>query len=585
MVKDELNNTVAPNGTPQQDGGAAPPAKSEDKQQADDQNLEPEQFRKMFIGGLTATTSDEMLRDYYSQWGELVDCVVMRDPNTKRSRGFGFVSYSKQSEVDLAMTNRPHVIDNKTVDPKRAVPREQSQRSEANISSKRLYVSGVREEHTEEMFVNHFSKYGTVLKAEIIMDKNTGKPRGFAFITFDDYDAVDKCVLHKSHMISNYRCDVKKALSKEEMSKAQQSERERMDRGGRSRGNMRGQWGGPMGGRGGPGGYDSRDSAWGVSGWGPSQGSSGGWGGAPARGGPSYGKRGAQQQQGGYGGGAGGYGGGYQQQGGSSAWGAPTDGWGAPQPWGGQGWGQAPGGPSSWQGGSSQGSATGGWNQGQSAGGWGGRQAGGLSMASATQAPIVAAKDAPLTSQVDEALQKLEEKLTTVNIDKQTPEAPKYAGRFDMQLGAITQHNVLQLKVINQSVFPVSYNDKFYKDVVAPQNENLGKFAYFNDIVVGAVCCRYSNENGERHLYIMTLGTLAPYRRLGIGTMMLNYVFEICEKEPSINSVRLHVQTSNKEALEFYQKFGFEVVETVKDYYKRIEPNDAFYLVKKIDRK
>ncbi|VDO12690.1 unnamed protein product [Brugia timori] len=174
-------------------------------------NLEPEQYRKMFIGGLTSSTTDETLKEFYSKWGTLVDCVVMRDPATKRSRGFGF--------VDAAMANRPHIIDGKTVDPKRAVPREQSQRSEANISSKRLYVSGVREEHTEDMFKEHFGKYGNILKCEIIADKNTGKPRGFAFITFDDYDAVDKCVLIKSHMINNYRCDVKKALSKEEMAK------------------------------------------------------------------------------------------------------------------------------------------------------------------------------------------------------------------------------------------------------------------------------------------------------------------------------------------------------------------------------
>lgn len=58
-----------------------------------------------------------------------------------------------------------------------------------------------------------------VLQVEIIADKNTGKPRGFAFISFDDYDPVDKCVLQKSHQIHNYRCDVKKALSKEEMAK------------------------------------------------------------------------------------------------------------------------------------------------------------------------------------------------------------------------------------------------------------------------------------------------------------------------------------------------------------------------------
>lgn len=72
-------------------------------------------------------------------------------------------------QVDAAMANRPHIIDGKTVDPKRAVPREQSQRSEANISSKRLYVSGVREEHTEDMFKEHFGKYGNILKVFFYM--------------------------------------------------------------------------------------------------------------------------------------------------------------------------------------------------------------------------------------------------------------------------------------------------------------------------------------------------------------------------------------------------------------------------------
>ena len=69
-----------------------------------------------------------------------------------------------------------------------------SQRPEANMSVKKLYVSGVREDHTEDMFRDYFVQFGGVQEVEIITDKGTGKPRGFAFVTFDDYDAVDKCV-------------------------------------------------------------------------------------------------------------------------------------------------------------------------------------------------------------------------------------------------------------------------------------------------------------------------------------------------------------------------------------------------------
>lgn len=151
-----------------------------------------------------------------------------------------------------------------------------------------------------------------------------------------------------------------------------------------------------------------------------------------------------------------------------------------------------------------------------------------------------------------------------------------------IELGDITQHNIKQLKLLNQVIFPVSYNDKFYKDVL--DVGELAKLAFFNDIVVGAVCCRIDNTKGRKKLYIMTLGCLAPYRRHGVGTVLLNHVFKVCEADKNITEIFLHVQVSNQSALDFYSKFGFEIVRTEKHYYKRVEPSDAYVLEKKFEK-
>lgn len=106
-------------------------AERRQRQQQQQQSLnqlteEPEQLRKLFVGGLHFTTSEATLRDHFSMFGEVVDCIVMRDPQTKKSRGFGFVIYAASSMVDRAQEARPHEIDGREVQSKRAISREVS---------------------------------------------------------------------------------------------------------------------------------------------------------------------------------------------------------------------------------------------------------------------------------------------------------------------------------------------------------------------------------------------------------------------------------------------------------------------------
>ncbi|XP_043388429.1 heterogeneous nuclear ribonucleoprotein A1 isoform X7 [Chelonia mydas] len=205
---------------------------------------EPEQLRKLFIGGLSFETTDESLRGHFEQWGTLTDCVVMRDPNTKRSRGFGFVTYSTVEEVDAAMNARPHKVDGRVVEPKRAVSREDSQRPGAHLTVKKIFVGGIKEDTEEHHLRDYFEQYGKIEVIEIMTDRGSGKKRGFAFVTFDDHDSVDKIVIQKYHTVNGHNCEVRKALSKQEMASASSSQRGRSGSGNFSGGGRGGGFGG-----------------------------------------------------------------------------------------------------------------------------------------------------------------------------------------------------------------------------------------------------------------------------------------------------------------------------------------------------
>ncbi|XP_039066394.1 N-alpha-acetyltransferase 50-like [Hibiscus syriacus] len=147
-----------------------------------------------------------------------------------------------------------------------------------------------------------------------------------------------------------------------------------------------------------------------------------------------------------------------------------------------------------------------------------------------------------------------------------------------ISLDGVRDKNVMQLKKLNTAIFPVRYNEKYYADALA--SGEFTKLAYYSDICVGSIACRLEKkEGGAICVYIMTLGVLAPYRGLGIGTKLLNHVLELCLKQ-HILEIYLHVQTNNEDAIKFYKKFGFEITETIKNYYTNIDPPDCFVLTK-----
>ena len=72
------------------------------------------------------------------------------------------------------------------IDPKRAIPREEQEKTS------KIFVGGVSQEATEHDFKQFFMQFGRVVDATLMMDKDTGRPRGFGFVTFDSEAAVER---------------------------------------------------------------------------------------------------------------------------------------------------------------------------------------------------------------------------------------------------------------------------------------------------------------------------------------------------------------------------------------------------------
>eukprot|EP00070_Physeter_catodon_P014060 XP_023971127.1 heterogeneous nuclear ribonucleoprotein D0 isoform X4 [Physeter catodon] len=171
---------------------------------------------KMFIGGLSWDTTKKDLKDYFSKFGEVVDCTLKLDPITGRSRGFGFVLFKESESVDKVMDQKEHKLNGKVIDPKRA----KAMKTKEPV--KKIFVGGLSPDTPEEKIREYFGGFGEVESIELPMDNKTNKRRGFCFITFTEEEPVKKIMEKKYHNVGLSKCEIKVAMSKEQYQQQQQ---------------------------------------------------------------------------------------------------------------------------------------------------------------------------------------------------------------------------------------------------------------------------------------------------------------------------------------------------------------------------
>ncbi|XP_059662857.1 heterogeneous nuclear ribonucleoprotein 1-like isoform X2 [Cornus florida] len=115
--------------------------------------------KKIFVGGIPTSVTEDELKSFFSKYGKVVEHEIIRDHATSRSRGFGFIVFDSEQEVDNMVANG-NMIDmaGTQVEIKKAEPKKPSKQAPATS-----YGSDSRARAYGDDFVgfgNSYSSFG-----------------------------------------------------------------------------------------------------------------------------------------------------------------------------------------------------------------------------------------------------------------------------------------------------------------------------------------------------------------------------------------------------------------------------------------
>ncbi|KRZ58510.1 Nucleolysin TIA-1 [Trichinella nativa] len=153
----------------------------------------------VFVGDLSPEIDNKMLREAFAPYGEISDVKVIRDLQTLKSKGYGFVSYVSHDDAERAIeqmngqwlgrrtirtnwaTRKPGLPGQLTFDDVMA------QSSPQNTT---VYVGSVAANTTDEDLRRIFARFGSILEVRVF------KQQGYAFVRFDNKESAAHAILN-----------------------------------------------------------------------------------------------------------------------------------------------------------------------------------------------------------------------------------------------------------------------------------------------------------------------------------------------------------------------------------------------------
>ncbi|KAI3848957.1 hypothetical protein MKX03_015035 [Papaver bracteatum] len=160
---------------------------------------------KIFVGNLPFSVESADLAELFEQSGTVEMVEVIYDKISGRSRGFGFVTMSSTDEVKAAVEQfNGYEIDGRQLRVNSGPPPPKDDYSSrpprigggggSFDSSNRCYVGNLSWGVDDLALETLFNEQGKVLEAKVVYDRETGRSRGFGFVTYGSAEEVQGAI-------------------------------------------------------------------------------------------------------------------------------------------------------------------------------------------------------------------------------------------------------------------------------------------------------------------------------------------------------------------------------------------------------
>lgn len=160
---------------------------------------------KIFVHGLGWEANSETITSVFGKYGEIEDCKVVRDKNSGKSKGYGFILFKHRDGARRALKEPQKMIEGRMTScqlasagpvqtPTQAAPATVSTPPVSEYTQRKIYVSNVSAELEPKKLMDFFSKFGEIEEGPLGLDKQTGKPRGFCLFVYKSVESAKKAL-------------------------------------------------------------------------------------------------------------------------------------------------------------------------------------------------------------------------------------------------------------------------------------------------------------------------------------------------------------------------------------------------------